>query len=267
MPIDLTKPAIWLPPKPAIIRPAKDLAPPAMGMLMINQLIGFGGGAADPMTLTFVASATNTGSAGTTPTVTLPASILNNDILFAVAYQTVTAPDQTGFNAGGSGWEDWIGSGSFGPTSENQLIIGFKRAAVAASDAGASFTLTQSGLGSTSNWEAVALVFRPSRSATSIADQSAEFEFTTGNPSSQTVTASGTPANKPTVVVSVAKAEASTASFSIASPAFDATVSSSDSDMIVGYKIYAANTGVNHTIDINDLGSNYFWSSYLYVNG
>lgn len=42
---DLAPPPLWVPPKPAIIRPWQ--APPALAMLMVNQLTGFGVGAAD----------------------------------------------------------------------------------------------------------------------------------------------------------------------------------------------------------------------------
>ena len=95
----------------------------------------------------------------------------------------------------------------------------------------------------------VMLVFRPTGQITNAIASSWEVAATTGNPSSQTVSAAGQSA--PLVVIgSVASNLA--ASFSTASPAFDATITDSTS-FVVGYKIYNASPA-DHTIDADDLG-------------
>lgn len=113
------------------------------------------------------------------------------------------------------------------------------------------------------NMQKVGLVFRPSATFTTITAGGSNTEFTASNPSSQTCNPSAE--TVPVVVIGVASAEASTAAFTTASPAFDATVSTSDSDMIVGYKIYNSSPA-SHTIDMGDLGENWLASLYLKVS-
>lgn len=235
-------------------------------MLTLNQLIGFGVGGTDPITFTFVASATNTGSAGTQPTVTGPASIQANDLL--VAWAWTSDAGGTAFTA--SGWSPWQdGAGNFncavGFGDTQRLEMGWK-ANASGSEAASSIALTN---GSDVDWEAVMLVLRPSRRIAGITGTTVNKEINNNNPSLQTVSATAAPSGRSVLVFGCARTPGSTVSFSTASPAFDDTVSSSDSDMIVGYKIYNQPTAPSdHSIDMNDLGSgNTLWSVYITVTG
>lgn len=113
--------------------------------------------------------------------------------------------------------------------------------------------------------EYVAFVFRPSVSFTTITANDAAGAISSTNPASNTITASGAGTSS-CIVIGVAFCGSSTAAFSTASPAFDATVTNSSSDIIAGYKIYGPSAAVNHTIDMNDLGAaNWLAGAYYTV--
>lgn len=76
-------------------------------------------------------------------------------------------------------------------------------------------------------------------------------QATSGNPTLQNCDASV--GNLPLIVIGVSYAVAGTAAFSTASPAFDATVATSNADLLVGYKIYNSSPQA-HDVDMNDLG-------------
>lgn len=101
------------------------------------------------------------------------------------------------------------------------------------------------------------LIFRGNIPITSVTPSTWNSEATSGNPSSQVVSAPTTPG----VVFGFAFAGSS---FSTASPAFDATqaFAGSGSDAIGGYKIYNSSPAA-HTIDMNDFGSNILISGSL----
>ncbi len=56
-----------------------------------------------------------------------------------------------------------------------------------------------------------------------------------------------------------------TAAFATASPAFDATIANADNDLLVGYTLYAAGAGANHTIDMDDLGDDNWLAGIYYT--
>lgn len=95
-------------------------------------------------------------------------------------------------------------------------------------------------------------VFRGNVAVVTVTPSTWNEEATMGNPASQSVLASGGTA--PLVVIGVAAVDSGTAAFSTSSPAFDATVANSDTDIILGYKIYDSSPA-DHTIDMNDLGA------------
>ena len=97
----------------------------------------------------------------------------------------------------------------------------------------------------------VMLTFRPNGPISNIIASTWNVEATAANPAAQTVTASGQ--SVPLIVFGAAGAIQTGAAFSTASPAFDATVLA-NSRLRVGYKVYNASPA-NHTIDMNDLGS------------
>jgi hypothetical protein len=97
----------------------------------------------------------------------------------------------------------------------------------------------------------VMLTFRPDTAINDVTVSTWNAESTAADPASQTVTASGQSA--PLIVFGVACAVQTGAAFSTASPAFDATVIANSRNR-VGYKVYNASPA-NHTIDMNDLGS------------
>jgi len=86
--------------------------------------------------------------------------------------------------------------------------------------------------------------------------------YTGANPASQTVTVSS--AATPLIVFGVAlDADLSgNGAFSTASPAFDGTITSA---LHVGYKIYNSSPS-NHTIDMNDLGTNWLLSFHALLS-
>jgi hypothetical protein len=95
------------------------------------------------------------------------------------------------------------------------------------------------------------LTFRPDTAINDVTISTWNAESTAADPASQTVTASGQPV--PLIVFGAAGAIQTGAAFSTASPAFDNTIIA-NSRLRVGYKIYNASPA-NHTIDMNDLGS------------
>lgn len=103
----------------------------------------------------------------------------------------------------------------------------------------------------------ILIVFRGSRQINTITIGSANAEVASGNPASQSVTASGQVA--PLIVLGQACYDSGTVTFSTASPAFDSTFGTGV--QLVGYKIY--NTApANHSIDQNDGGSFNFLTSF-----
>jgi hypothetical protein len=109
------------------------------------------------------------------------------------------------------------------------------------------------------------LYFRPSNGISSVVISAPVNQNTTGDPTAQTVSASGV---APAIIVfGNVQIVSGTPAFNVASPAFDGTVLSTaatNTEAITGYKIYNSNPQ-NHTIDMADLGTNRLTSFYLAV--
>jgi hypothetical protein len=109
----------------------------------------------------------------------------------------------------------------------------------------------------------VGLVLRPSSAFTTITASTPTSQITASNPSTQAISPSAE--TTAVIVIGVSAINGGTAAFSTASPAFDATVANSDADLLVGYKIYAAGSAANHSIDMNDLGSGNWLAGIYYT--
>jgi hypothetical protein len=192
------------------------------------------------MTVSFVDSATSTSS-----TVTIPAGASIGDlaVLFDDGSNSSGAPAEvvpTGFTQIGA-------SLSIGGVGGSRSVVSYK--ILAAGEPGSSIT----GVNGDLRNQKVILVFHSNLSAFVSATPSTwNGELTSGNPALQTVSASGQAA--PLLVLGQAYVTTATpASFSTASPAFDATVGTTNS-LLAGYKIYNSSPA-DHSIDQDDLGS------------
>jgi len=116
--------------------------------------------------------------------------------------------------------------------------------------------------GSTTNSK-IGLVFRPSTAFTSFSMLDTASEVTASNPSSQ----SCDPSAETTAAIVIGIADSfggGNGAFSTFSPSQDATINTSNNDMVSAYKIY--NTSPQSTtIDMNDLGNNWLASLYFTV--
>lgn len=186
--------------------------------------------------LTFVASATSSGS-----TITVPGTALAGDIAILI---DGTTGFKTPTNVVPSGW---TGIGSlYSVTGKNGAAIRVSRKILVSGDIGANVT----GMHEVSEAKTM-IVLRPNATINTVTLGTINNEGTAGNPSSQTVSASGQPT--PLVVIGAACTESGTAAFSTASPAFDAELAPSV-DSKVGYKIYNSSPA-DHSIDMADLGN------------
>lgn len=114
-----------------------------------------------------------------------------------------------------------------------------------------------------------ALYFRPSKSITSVTPSSTiNNQNTTANPTSQTVSASGGTA--PLIVFGLIQTTSGSPAFTAENPEFDneytssGTISTGGAYARVGYKLYNSNPQ-DHSIDMNDLGTQRLTSFYLEV--
>ncbi|WP_192356402.1 hypothetical protein [Mesorhizobium mediterraneum] len=105
-------------------------------------------------------------------------------------------------------------------------------------------------------------IFRPNVPATAVLPMFPwNSQGTTAKPVAQVVSASGQPG--PLIVLGGAIGSSGHVTFTTASPAFDVTQQFGSSGIgIGGYKIYNA-SAVDHTIGMNDLGTNVLASGYL----
>jgi len=113
--------------------------------------------------------------------------------------------------------------------------------------------------GATEN-DKIGLVFRPSIAISTVTAHSINGQVGSADPTAQVVDPSAE--TTAVIIVGVAAHRSATLSFSTFSPAADATVLNSDSDIIAGYKIYNSSPA-STTIDMNDLGS-FNWLGSLY---
>lgn len=108
----------------------------------------------------------------------------------------------------------------------------------------------------------IMLVFRPSTSIITKVASSWGNEVTTGNPSAQTVTASGV--TTPLVVVAAAGSASGSTAFSTETPSMTNVFISSSSavSLRVGYTLYNSSPS-NQSIDMNDVNTNALQSGYV----
>lgn len=190
------------------------------------------------LTFTFVDSAEATSD----PTITIP-TVLDNDIAIIVdrsASSGSPPPENVP-----SGWTKLFGDTETVGSTAQRITVYWRTLT-----AGLSGT-TVAGTGSVNDM--MMLVFRPSRAVASATAGDGDSEHTSGNPASQTVTASsGTP---PLIVIGWCRDGDGTldAAFSTATPAFDDEVEMSDGQCRIGYKIYHSSPQ-DHTVDMADLG-------------
>lgn len=115
--------------------------------------------------------------------------------------------------------------------------------------------------GATSNSKA-GWVFRPSTAFTSFSMLDTASEVAVGDPASQSCDPSAE--TTAAIVVGVADSFGGTGAFATFSPAADGTVTTSNNDMVAGYKIYNTSPQAT-TIDMADLGLNWLASLYFTV--
>ena len=200
--------------------------------------------------ITFHASATADAT-----TITIPATVQDGDfaVLFDFAGGSSAPSDVTP-----SGWTsnaNLAGLISGGLSWRSRISYRILTAALA----GTSVTGMASG-GSTA--AKVMLVFRPNVAASTLTLGDPATGATSGNPASQTLTSGSGAA--PLVALGFAAAYNNSPTFSTASPAFGGEVASGTVTR-AGYKIYNSSPS-NHTVDMNDLGTNNVLSTlYLEV--
>lgn len=103
-------------------------------------------------------------------------------------------------------------------------------------------------------------IFRGNRAITSVTPSTWNSEATDGDPTAQNV---ASPSSLPAVVLGMAYGSGGSASFTTASPAFDATQGyGTGATSIGGYKIYNSSPA-GHTIDAADNSINILASGYL----
>lgn len=116
------------------------------------------------------------------------------------------------------------------------------------------------GMNGNSSNRKIGLVFRPSSSFTTITASGSGSQLTASDPTLQTCDPSAE--TTAVILIGIAAISGGTAAFATFSPAADGNVTTSDSDLTTGYKIY--NTSPQSTsVDMNDLGSNN-WLASLY---
>ena len=213
-------------------------------MLHVNQLNGFGAAQQDALTLSFLASATSTGS-----TITVPATVQAGDLLLyfdrarngAITPPTSVTP--TGFTLIGTSIT----------ASFTRVNLSYKIAV------GTEASTNITGMNGNSQNNKIMLVFRGSSPLVSVTPASVAEEATTGDPSAQVVTASG--GTPPLIVVAQYATEANPVDPRTFSPAEDAEIANGTTHY-AKYKIY--NTApADVTVDKDDDGTNFLRSCYL----
>jgi hypothetical protein len=204
------------------------------------------GGQQPVTTLTFVDSATSTGT-----TITIPAGAQEGDIAVLADFQVTGSGPTLVTPTNWTNIVDTANAFSLLATSYRELPSGAGGTNVTGMTVAGGEVCSK-----------VMLVFRPDSSASAITPSAFNEETTGGNPAEQTVSASGQAV--PLIVLGILAAENTTnPAFSTASPAFDDTVPSND--LRFGYKIYNSSPA-DHTIDMADLSAgNFLQSGYIRV--
>ena len=185
--------------------------------------------------ITFFASANST-----TSTVTWPASVATGDIAVLIDH---------GLNLFGTPTD--VAASGFTNIAASTYSDSFKRIKSYWKICTGSETGSLSCVNGNQQNGKVLLVFRPTGgTVTTVTPTDAFIESQDYNIPAQTITASG--GTPPLIVIGATIGQATTA-FSTASPAFDATVATGTTRLIVGYKMYNSSPA-DHTIDLNDVG-------------
>lgn len=237
-------PPIWLPPKPAIIRPDNRIK-------KANFLPGMfpAGAASGAAGLSSISVADSTVDQTLSSTVTAPSDIIAGDLIVLWNLSENTAGAVSSVIP--SGFTEIATSSQ----SQQRCTSSYKLAD--GSEASASLTVMD---GDSRRYKAI-YVFRGDVPATSVTlSSSVGSQSTSGNPSSQSVIASG---GTPPLVVLGFYGAFSTIDPRTFSPSSDGEIGSSDSRMFIDYKIYNESPA-DVTIDMDDEGaSNHLHSCYI----
>jgi len=220
-------------------------------MLQVSQLNGFGSGSgATPLTLSLV----GTGSSGTTATVSLPGGVAAGDLAIYMQYAGGSGGPVLGVPSGYTQMVEQLGGDAGGQAGYKVLTGGETEIATGT-------TASPNDIGT------VCVVYRPSRAIVSIDYGTWNKQFTSGNPSEQTVDPSAF--DGPAIILGLAGGvSVGSFGFSVATPAFDATLTADGSNVysVYGYKLYDENPQ-SHAIDMGDQGPyNILAAGYLVVS-
>ncbi|MCC6581670.1 MAG: hypothetical protein IT440_14655 [Phycisphaeraceae bacterium] len=220
------------------------------------MLLSITGGGLD---FAYVTSAESTGS-----TITIPASAAAGDIaiLFDMATEENGTPSSTGTPTGWTSLklatEDVDAIYPFGA---NWCYARASYKELSSSDPGASV----SGMSGDYAIDKMMWVFRPNFVVGSLVASTWSGQATEGNPSAQTISASGQDA--PLIAMAITANHGTASLFTTESPAFQQTVTKSDSDIRFGFTIYGTGTTPqNHSVDASDTGgdpADVFMSGYI----
>ncbi len=253
---------IWLPPKPAIIRPAetelrRDWRRPHAKEA--NFAPGwFPGGAlavaAPPsLTLSAQASAFGTNSIGAAATVACP-TVIAGDLI--VVYSIVDNGDAVTPTA--SSPASGFTSARNDSLTNGRAVVWYKIAA--GTESGSTLTgMTPLGDPLPTVSAILVATFRGSSAIASVSVGSAAGQATTGNPNAQVVTSSSGVA--PLVVICAATGTANLTGFGF-SPSADGNVTTTGSISTLQWKIYNS-APADVTVDFGDRGTNYLQSMYF----
>ncbi len=212
-------------------------------MLMLTQLSGFGIIAAQAPVLTTVAQQAS--AISTSVNVTCPTVIAGDVILlldFAVSFSSVTKIVPSGFTE--------IRDNS---TSTTRQVCSYKIAN--GTESGSSL----SGMAGSLATRKVVVTFRGDIPISVVTPLDVEGQATTGNPTAQTVNASGQPV--PLIVIGGYSAGSGTVDPRTFSPAKDGEVNQSG-ESYIAWKIYNSSPA-NVSIDMDDEGTNLLTSFYM----
>lgn len=218
-------------------------------MLIVNNLNGFGAGGEEPISaLSYRTYTANMAS----ETITIPSSSAVGD--FAVLFDLGEGGPPSLVTP--SGWTNAMdySSGGF------RLAVHYK--VLVSGDPNLSIT----GMVGSIRTTKMMLVFDATGNIASVSTPTFSREITAGNPSSQTISASG----QSPIVLAMAGTYAATPAFTTASPSFDGSQSipaDSSWGVVMGYKIYGVGSSpASHTVDVADTGnSNGLWSGYFKI--
>ncbi|MGH6922857.1 MAG: hypothetical protein ACRED5_03715 [Propylenella sp.] len=185
--------------------------------------------------------------------ITIPATAAVGDL--AVLFDYAQTDGSTPTNVVPTGWTQVV-TAFGGDGNEARTTVSYK--ILTAGNPGSSVT----GINGENNYK-IMFVFRWTSTINTVTPSSWASQVTGNEPNSQVVSASGQAT--PLIVFGHAAEEGSGVAFSTASPAFDATMTTSSGESRAGRKIYNASPA-NHTIDMDDEGShNALVSGYLRI--